>query len=284
MKLLSFRHQGRESYGIVDGDKAVDLAPLAAELGADLRGLLASGKLAGLKGRDLSALPGLALADIEFLPVIPNPEKIFCVGINYLSHVLETGNTVPKFPMIFTRFADSQAGHLQPMIRPLVSEMFDFEGELAVIIGKSGRHIKAADALSHVAGYSCYNDGSVRDWQKRTSQFIPGKNFSFTGGFGPWLVTTDDIPDPSKLKLQTRLNGQVVQDASTDDLIFPIATLVEYCSDFTNLYPGDVIITGTTGGVGWARTPPLWMKHGDTVEVEISGIGVLRNPVADEKA
>ena len=192
----------------------------------------------------------MTLDSIAFLPVIPDPRKIICIGINYRSHVEETGREIPINPMVFTRYADSQTGHLQPIIRPTVSSKLDFEGELAIVIGRHARHVQADRALEYVAGYSCYNDGSVRDWQRHTSQFAPGKNFPQTGGFGPWLVTTDEIPDPSKLTLTTRLNGEVVQHAKTDDLIFPAARLIEYCSTFTPLYPGDVIITGTTGGVG----------------------------------
>ena len=280
MKLCSFRHRGNESYGVVTGSGVVDLG--AGEgIGRDLKEALerdSLGRVRALTTRNAS----IPLSDIEFLPVIPNPGKIFCIGINYRSHVLETGRDMPTQPMIFTRFSDSQTGHLQPIVRPKVSEKLDFEGELAVVIGKRARHVSAGRALDYVAGYSAYNDGSVRDWQRHTSQFIPGKNFPQTGGFGPWLVTTDEIPDPSALTLQTRLNGEVVQDAKTNDLIFPVERLIEYCSTFTTLNPGDVIITGTTGGVGAFRQPPLWMKAGDIVEVEISGIGVLRNPVVDE--
>lgn len=186
--------------------------------------------------------------------------------------------------MFFTRFADSQTAHNGPIVRPIASEKLDFEGELAVVIGRPARHVKAVDAFDYVAGCSCYNDGSVRDWQKHTIQFTPGKNFPSTGGFGPWLVTADELADPSALSLTTRLNGEVVQQATTDDLIFDIPTLIQYCSTFTELRPGDVIITGTTGGVGAFRQPPLWMKPGDVVEVEISRIGVLKNTIVDERA
>lgn len=282
MKLVSFSHQGTASYGVVVGGGVIDVAPIAAEVGATLREALERGSVGAIKEWAFAQEPDVALEDITFLPAIPDPRKIFCVGINYRTHVEEAGREIPARPMIFTRFADSQAAHLQPIIRPRVSEKLDFEGELAVVIGKTARHVKAADALKHVAGYSCYNDGSVRDWQKHTIQFTPGKNFPSTGGFGPWLVTTDEIPDPSRLTLTTRLNGAVVQHATTDDLIFDTGTLIEYLSTFTTLYPGDVIITGTTGGVGAFRQPPLWMKPGDVVEVEISNIGILRNTVVDE--
>jgi 2-keto-4-pentenoate hydratase/2-oxohepta-3-ene-1,7-dioic acid hydratase in catechol pathway len=184
--------------------------------------------------------------------------------------------------MIFTRFANSQVGSGQPMIRPPESERFDYEGEMAVIIGKAGRRISRDTALTHVAGYACYNDGSIRDWQRHTSQFAPGKNFAATGGFGPWMVTTDEMPDVTKQTIATRLNGVEVQAAPISDLVFDVPALIAYCSTFTELVAGDVIVTGTTGGVGAYRVPPLWMKEGDVVEVEISGIGILRNPVKDE--
>ncbi|MBB3246259.1 2-keto-4-pentenoate hydratase/2-oxohepta-3-ene-1,7-dioic acid hydratase in catechol pathway [Herbaspirillum sp. Sphag64] len=278
MKFASYRHQGKESFGIVQGDRLFDLGHLG--LGDSLLQFLALGHYT--KAPSLTDATGLTLEEIEFLPVIPAPGKILCVGINYLSHVKETGRDVPKFPMFFTRFGDSQTAHGQAIIRPNASEKLDFEGELAVIIGKKARHVKAADALSYVAGYSCYNDGSVRDWQRHTIQFTPGKNFPSTGGFGPWLVTTDEVGDPSQLTLTTRLNGSIVQQARTDDLIFPVEQLIEYCSTFTELNPGDVIITGTTGGVGAFREPPLWMQPGDVVEVEISSIGTLVNRIEQE--
>ncbi|WP_373989768.1 fumarylacetoacetate hydrolase family protein [Duganella sp. BuS-21] len=279
MKFASFRHGGKETFGVVDGNAVIDLGD--AGLGRDLLEFLACGHHVTQKHLEASAVR-VPLEQLEYLPVIADPQKILCVGINYLSHVKETGREIPKFPMIFTRFADSQTGHGQPIVRPNASHKLDFEGELAVVIGKKARHVKAEDALGYIAGYSCYNDGSVRDWQKHSIQFIPGKNFPSTGGFGPWLVTPDEVGDPSALTLVTRLNGNVVQEARTDDLIFPIAELIEYCSTFTELNPGDVIITGTTGGVGAFREPPLWMQPGDVVEVEISRIGTLVNHVIQE--
>ena len=279
MKLVSFRLGGKETFGFVDGSAVVDLGN--AGLGNTLREFIANGHLTAEPRPAPGATRG-PLDQVEFLPVISDPQKVLCVGINYLSHVKETGRDIPKFPMIFTRFADSQVGHLQAIVRPNASHKLDFEGELAVIIGKKARHVKADEAFDYVAGYSCYNDGSVRDWQKHSIQFIPGKNFPATGGFGPWLVTKDEVGDPSQLSLTTRLNGNVVQEAKTDDLIFPIPQLLEYCTTFTELNPGDVIITGTTGGVGAFREPPLWMQPGDVVEVEISKIGTLVNQVAQE--
>jgi len=283
MKLVSFELDGKPSYGVVLGDEVVDLAPIAGKVGASLAEALARNSLAAIE-RWVAAgeAKPLALDKVRLLPVIPNPGKILCVGINYLSHVKETGREIPRHPMIFTRWADSQTAHGAAIVRPRASEKLDFEGELAIVIGASARHVRREAALDYVAGYACYNDGSVRDWQKHTIQFIPGKNFPSTGGFGPWLVTKDEVGDPSQLTLVTRLNGQVVQQARTDDLIFDVGTLIEYCSTFTELSPGDVIISGTTGGVGAFREPPLWMKAGDEVEVEISRIGTLRNTVVDE--
>ncbi|MGY2233684.1 fumarylacetoacetate hydrolase family protein [Pseudomonas gingeri] len=282
MKIASFLNQGIPSYGLVDGDQVVDLQSLKAELGYDLKAAITHGLLAGLTPERIAALPRLALAEVTFMPVIPNPGKVLCIGINYATHVRETGREMPTYPMIFTRFADSQTAHLQAILRPRISHKLDFEGELAIVIGKKARHVKAENALDHVAGYACYNDGSVRDWQKHTIQFVPGKNFPQTGGFGPWLVTADEIGDPQDLELTTRLNGQVMQHTSTSDMIFDVRKLIEYCSTFTELAPGDVIVSGTTGGVGAFREPPVWMKPGDVVEVEISGLGTLRNTIADE--
>jgi 2-keto-4-pentenoate hydratase/2-oxohepta-3-ene-1,7-dioic acid hydratase in catechol pathway len=283
MKFASFIVQGRTTYGVVEGTQVIDLESVKATFGTDLKQAIAINRLGELTPAVLAPLPRVALADITFLPVIENPGKVLCIGINYATHVRETGREMPTYPMIFTRFADSQVAHLQPIIRPKASHKLDFEGELAVVIGKTARHVKAADALEYVAGYACYNDGSVRDWQKHTIQFVPGKNFPDTGGFGPWLVTSDEIGDPQDLELTTRLNGQVMQHTSTSDMIFDVRHLIEYCSTFTELAPGDVIVSGTTGGVGAFREPPVWMKPGDTVEVEISGIGILRNSIADEQ-
>ena len=282
MKLVSFSHDGRQSYGVVVDDEIVDAAPIAAEAGHTLRQALERASLVRLAEFANDAKTRLAFDEVELLPVIPDPQKILCVGINYLTHVKETGREVPRYPMIFTRFADSQTAHGAPIVCPGASEQLDFEGELAVVIGRTARHVKAADALGYVAGYSCYNDGSVRDWQKHTIQFVPGKNFPATGAFGPWLVTADELGDPSRLTLSTRLNDVVVQEVRTDDMVFDVPSLIEYCSTFTELNPGDVIITGTPGGVGAFRNPPLWMKPGDVVEVEISGVGTLSNTIAGE--
>ncbi|MGJ5038551.1 fumarylacetoacetate hydrolase family protein [Bradyrhizobium sp. HKCCYLRH3059] len=280
MKLVSFVIDGRAGYGAVKGDGVVDLGRrLPAK---SLRALLEADALRDAAALLTSEPPDYPLDAITFAPVIPDPGKIICVGLNYRDHVAETGRTVTEKPALFARFPTSQVGHLQPVIRPGVSDHFDYEGELALVIGKAGRHVRREDALTHIAGYSCYNEGSIRDWQRHTSQFLSGKTFDQSGAFGPWLVTADEIPDPSKLTLQTRLNGETVQRTTTDLLITDVPDLIVYCSTIMTLLPGDVIVTGTPGGVGFKRTPPLFMKPGDTVEVEISGIGALRNPVTAE--
>lgn len=282
MRLASFSHGGRASYGIVNGNHVVDVGKLIGTQYPDLKSLLTAGP--DLVEKLRSQAPTLQIDEVTFLPVIPNPDKIFCAGLNYRSHVEETGRTESEKPVIFLRLAASQIGHGQPMVCPTISTQFDYEGELAVVIGKRGRHISRDNALNHIAGYSCYNDGSLRDWQRHTSQWTPGKNFPATGAFGPWLVTADEIPDPTKLSLATRLNGQTVQSATVDLLIFSIPEIIEYVSAWSELVPGDVIATGTPGGVGFKRNPPLLMKAGDVVEVDISGIGILRNPIEDEQS
>ena len=282
MKVASFKVGSVASYGVVSEEGVIDAGRRLKNF-PTLKSLLAGGSL-----DDLHKLQGeradYPLASLELLPTVPDPDKIFCVGVNYATHLAESGHPTPPHPMIFTRFANSQVGSGQPMIRPPESERFDYEGELAVIVGKRGRRISKDHALQHVAGYACYNDGSIRDWQRHTSQFTPGKNFAGTGGFGPWMVTTDEIQDVSQQTIATRVNGMEVQAAPISDLVFDVPTLIAYCSTFTELVPGDVIVTGTTGGVGAYRVPPLWLKHGDVVEVEVSGIGILRNPVRDEVA
>jgi 2-keto-4-pentenoate hydratase/2-oxohepta-3-ene-1,7-dioic acid hydratase in catechol pathway len=277
MRLMSFETNGPASWGIVDGDTVIDLGSKAPSLRAALTNLPAL-------TADTAGLPRHALSAVTFLPPIPDPDKIICIGLNYLTHILEGGRPKPEQPTIFTRWANSQVGHDQPIIRPNASNTLDFEAELAVIIGKPARHVSEADAVSVIAGYSCYNDGSVREWQRHSSQFGPGKNFPRTGGFGPYLVTPDEAGDVTHASLVCRLNGEEMQRATIDDLVFAIPKLITYCSTFTELVPGDVIITGTTGGVGAYRTPPVWMKPGDVVEVEISGVGLLRNTVVQEHA
>ena len=281
MKFASFKIDNSATWGLVDGDAVADVGALLRDRCPDLKSAIAAGALS-----DAVALAPKArrypLTKITWLPVIPNPDKILCIGLNYEMHRKETGRTEVENPTVFGRFASSQTGHLTNIIRPRVSTDLDYEGELALVIGKGGRYIKRADALGHIAGYACYNEGSVRDYQRHTHQYTPGKNFPSTGAFGPWMVTPDETGDVGPFRLQTRLNGQVVQDTTIDQMIFDIPRQIEYCSSFTRLEPGDVIVTGTPGGVGSRRTPPLWMKPGDVVEVEIDRIGVLRNTLADE--
>lgn len=275
-RYLSFRRpDGTPSFGRMGDGKVADLgAPGAAAYLAD-----------ALEG-DLAALAPTAehsLASVRLLPPVPNPKKILCIGLNYATHVAETGREQKEFPAVFTRWADTLVAAGEPLVRPRESTHFDYEGELAVVIGKGGRRIPPEQAMAHVAGYAIFNDGSVRDWQRHNIQFIPGKNFPDTGGFGPELVTPDEVADLASLRVQTRLNGELVQDQPISDLIWDIPFLISYCSTFTRLSPGDVIATGTPGGVGDKRKPPLYMNAGDTVEVAIGSIGKLTNPIVDDQ-
>jgi 2-keto-4-pentenoate hydratase/2-oxohepta-3-ene-1,7-dioic acid hydratase in catechol pathway len=282
MRVMSFEIDGRRTFGVVKGESVIDAGKRLGSRG--LRDVLIGGELGALRRLE-SERPDYALADVTFLPPIPDAAaKLLCIGINYMPHIKEMGRERPEYPVVFVRFADSIVGHGQPLVRPRASERFDYEGELAVVIGKRARHVSRERAFDYVAGYSCFNDGSIRDYQRHSQQFTPGKNFHHSGSFGPWLVTTDEQPAPAKLRLRTRLNGEVVQDESVGELCFDVSQLIEYCSTWTQLEPGDVIVTGTPGGVGAGRTPPLWMKAGDTVEVDIEGIGVLQNPIVDELA
>ena len=282
MKLLTYRHRGVETYGVAVDGGVIDAGRRLGGRYAGLRAVLATGALDEVRSATAGQKPDAPLADIEFLPPIRDPGKLICVGLNYKTHVEETGNTEGPNPSIFVRFADSVVGHGQPMVKPRLSDKFDYEGELAVVIGRPAWHVSAADALGVVAGYACFNDGSVRDFQRHTSQWTPGKNFRASGAFGPWVVTADEIPDPTRLTLTTRLNGREMQRATTDLLIYTIPVIIAYVTSFTPLAPGDVIATGTPGGVGSRRTPPVWMAKGDEIEVEISSIGVLRNPIVEE--
>jgi 2-keto-4-pentenoate hydratase/2-oxohepta-3-ene-1,7-dioic acid hydratase in catechol pathway len=285
VKLATFAILGKVSYGAVVGDGIVDLRPhLGESRYPTLKSVLAARALDAARAAAERERPDHRLLDVELRPVIPDATKILCVGLNYHAHRDETGHRDPTaHPALFIRYADTQVGHGQPLVLPRNAKDFDYEGELAVVIGKRARHVPASRALEYVAGYSCYHDGSLRDWQFHTSQWTPGKNFPGTAGFGPWLVTTDELSDPSKLTLVTRLNGKEMQRAPTDLMIFDVPTIIEYVTGFTELLPGDVIATGTPGGVGFKREPPVFMKAGDAAEVEISGIGVLRNPVVAEK-
>ena len=274
MRWMTFLHDSQEGFGYVDGEQVTDVSGHGF---ATLKDAIAAAALDDLASK---SGPTHALSQIEYRPVITQPNKILCAGLNYHAHREETGRgDGDTRPTIFTRFAAAQMGHLQPMVRPRESNTLDFEGEIALIIGKPGRRISQDDALSHVAGYSIYNDGSVREWQRFTSQFTPGKNFHATGGFGPWMMTPDEVGDPYAMHLTTRLNGEVMQDADASLLIFNFQELIEFCSTWVELEAGDVIVTGTPGGVGAARKPPVFMDAGDSIEVEVSPIGVLRNPV-----
>jgi len=281
MKLASYMADGKACFGVVAGDGVITLNQRLGGRYASLRDALAPDALVEIRKVADAGKPDHRLTDIKWLPVIPNPEKILCAGINYRSHAAETGREVPKQPSMFIRLANTLAAHDGEMIRPSVSQSFDFEGELAVVIGRAGRHIPVERALDHVAGYTCFVDGSVRDYQKFS--VTSGKNFPATGPLGPRIVTSDEIADPSRLTLVTRLNGQEVQKSSTDLLIHAVPQIIAFCSDFTPLTPGDVIATGTPEGVGHRRNPPLWMKPGDVLEVEISRIGTLHSRVVDEK-
>ncbi|MGP1676606.1 MAG: fumarylacetoacetate hydrolase family protein [Burkholderiales bacterium] len=282
MKLASYMHDGAACYGSVVGDGIIDLSRRIGAHYPDIRTLLADGGLGQAQQACAGQAPDLRLAALRLLPVIPNPGKILCIGLNYDDHRKEGRHEKTEVPAVFVRFAESQVGHEQPMLRPRESHKFDFEGEIAVIIGKSGRRIAEEAAWDYVAGYSCYNDGSVRDWQHATTQWTAGKNFAATGSFGPWMVTADEIAPGSVLTLVTRLNGVEMQRSTTEFLIHSIPRLISYLSTWVALAPGDVIVTGTPGGVGARREPPVWMKPGDVIEVEVDRVGVLRNSVADD--
>jgi 2-keto-4-pentenoate hydratase/2-oxohepta-3-ene-1,7-dioic acid hydratase in catechol pathway len=281
VKLASYLVAGRPSFGIVTDGGIIDVPRRLPEI-PDLKSALAMiGGLDWLRGIEHET-PDLAADRLRFLPPVTHPDKIFCIGLNYRDHAAEVAKPLPPHPTVFVRFPDAQTGHNEPMIRPRVSTKYDFEGELAVVIGRDARHVSAEEALGCVAGYSCFSDGSVRDWQGHTTQFTPGKNFYRSGAMGPYLVTADEVPDPSVLNVWTRLNGETVQDGRVSDMIFSVGALIAYLSTFTPLSAGDVIATGTPSGVGQARKPPLYLKGGDVLEVEIPTIGLLRNPIVDE--
>ncbi|CAN5410938.1 fumarylacetoacetate hydrolase family protein [soil metagenome] len=284
MKFISYEASGQARWGVVEGPSTItDLSAIAPTLMA----ALSTWSLEDLAAqvRNVPAQQKrLSLDAVKLLPVIPNPKRILCVGLNYDEHRIEANRAKTEKPTLFTRFASSQVAHGQPLIVPIESERFDYEGEIAIVIGKGGRRISEAAAWDHVAGYSAYNDGSVRDWQAHTTQWTAGKNFSGTGSFGPWLVSARSWRDGEPVTLETRLNGQVMQKGDTSQLIFPVPTLIAYISAFTPLEAGDVIVTGTPAGVGFKREPAVFMKDGDTVEVEVSGVGVLSNPVVAEAA
>ncbi|TAL04229.1 MAG: FAA hydrolase family protein [Rhodospirillaceae bacterium] len=277
MKFVSYEYNHGPSFGAVIDKDIVDLS----DAGPSLRAVLASGPLSNLRAVVASRKPSVALDHVVLHQVVPDAARIICVGRNYADHAAEFGGVPPTDPNLFIRTTKSLVGHEQSVVCPRASVQYDFEGELAVVIGRGGRHIPADRALSHVAGYTCFLDGSVRDYQKHS--FTAGKNFDSSGACGPWLVPGSEIPDPQDLTLTTRLNGEVVQHASTSQMVFSVAQIIAYISIFTHLEPGDVIATGTPAGVGGGRKPPLWMKPGDRIEVEISKVGILANTVIPER-
>ncbi len=282
MKLASYIAGGKPAFGLVTDIGVITLSDRLGERSFTLReALREDGVLDEMLNLATGAEPDRRLEEINFLPVIMDPGKILCVGINYRSHAAEHGHAVLEKPNIFTKFTDCLAGHEGEIIRPKASSQLDFEGELAVVIGKAGRAIPARNALSYVAGYTCFCDGSVRDFIKMS--LITGKNFPSTSPLGPWMMTADEISDPAKLTLTTRLNGVQMQHSGTDMMMHDVPALIAYCSTFTPLSPGDIIATGTPEGIGARRNPPVWMKAGDVLEVEISRIGTLRVRVADER-
>lgn len=279
MQIVQFSVAGVISSGVMTAEGIADLGAVDPELAAvdRLVAISATTDLAALARSSPVHLP----ADVRWLPPVAPTSKIFCIGLNYRAHASEAGLSVPDRMSIFLRLADSLTGHLEPIIRPGVSDQFDFEGELAVVIGRGGRHIRKENALHHVGGYSCFADNSVRDFQRHSTQVTPGKNFPSSGAMGPWVATSEGM-NAGDTMLRTFLNGQMVQEASTSDMIFPISEAIAYISSWTELRPGDVISTGTPSGVGLGRTPPLWMKPGDRLRIEIEGLGTLENRVQAE--
>lgn len=283
MKLMSYVTPQRASFGVVIGNHVIDMGSRLAGACPDLKSAIAQGLLPRIAALADNAPADFLLEEIVPLPVIPNPARILCAGLNYVAHRAEGNHkTEAAAPTFFLRLPESQVGHDRPLVCPRESHQFDYEAEVAVVIGKAGRRIPKERALDHVVGISAYNDGSVRDWQLQMGQWTPGKNFPATGAFGPWLVTADELPPDRKLSLVCRLNGQEMQRTTTDMMMFDIPTLIAFVSTFTTLEPGDVLVTGTPGGVGLRRDPQVWMKHGDVVEVELEGVGVLRNTVVKE--
>ncbi len=284
MRLLTFVHSGTEQAGVRRGDQVFPVTSILPDAPATLRGLLAADGLGQLQsGLDASDATGIDIGDIEYRPVIPDAGKIICIGRNYAAHAAEGGAETPTFPEIFYRGTTTLIAHQAPIIRPQASTDLDFEGEFALLIGRSCRHATEDNALDFVAGYTLFNDATLRDYQRFSTQWTIGKNFDGTGAFGPELVTADELPPGmAGLTLTTTLNGEQMQNGNTDNLVFPVRTLIAILSKCMTLEPGDVVVTGTPAGVGSARTPPVWMKHGDTVEIEVEGLGKLINTVQDE--
>lgn len=283
MKLLSYVHNGTAGYGALkEPGQLVDLTRRLHGV-SGLRDLLGQGRLAEAAEIVEKSEATLAFDSVRLLPVIPNPSKIICIGINYVAHATEAGRKVGDHPVVFHRFAESLAAHNEPLLCPVAAEQFDYEGELAVIIGKGGSHIDRRNAMQHVAGYSCFNDASARDWQFHTHQYGMGKNFRRTGAFGPWMVTADEIEDYRKIELRTELNGEVMQEGKLDQLAFDVPAIISYVSKAMPWLPGDVISTGTPSGVGFKREPPVLLKPGDSIDIHVSQVGVLHNGVELER-
>lgn len=282
MKLISFRRDGRPAWGVLRDDGVVDMAARSEGRRPTLKGAIAAGMLADIAAEADGVAPDCALDDVGLTLPIPDPEKIFCVGQNYAAHIHEMGMKIPDFPSIFMRTPSSFSAHGEDIVRPSVSDCFDYEAELTAVIGKRARHVAEADALGVVAGYTIMNDGSVRDWQRMGPMVTQGKNFYRSGALGPCLTTTDEIPDPAALTVETRVNGEVRQHSPTNDMVFTVQRLIHVISTFTWLEPGDMISTGSPAGVAAGFHPPKWLKAGDVVEMEIAGIGILRNAVVDE--
>src|SRR5205085_9759874 len=291
MKIAGFEADGGLHLGVVEGEDIIDLQAVDKSIPSDLGEILrqSNGELSGLRdsAKRAAASARRPLKGLKFGLPVARPGKVICLGLNYLDHVKEGPNrdNIPKFPSIFMRGLTSMVPHEQPILRPKASEQLDYEAEMMLVVGKRAKHLTLANATSCVAGYVCGNEGSVREFQRKSTQWDMGKNFDRTGGFGPWMVTAHDLPDAAKgLKIQSRLNGTAMQSDNTDNMMFPIPEMLAYITQGISLEPGDVIFTGTPSGVGHARKPPVWMKSGDTVEVEIEQVGILRNPIADEKA
>lgn len=284
MRLLTFFHGGVEQVGVRRGSSVIPVRDLVPDMPASIMGILTQGNLDALiNALETHSDDGIPVADIQYQTLIPRPGKVVCIGRNYAAHAAEGGADVPTFPEVFMRGATSLIPHNGSIVRPQCSEMLDFEGEIALVIGKQCRHASDDNALDHVAGYSLFHDATIRNYQKFSSQWTVGKNFDGTGAFGPELVTADELPDGVVgLTLTTRLNGKLMQEGHTDQLIFPVRKLITILSEAMTLEPGDVIVTGTPAGVGFARKPPVWLKAGDQVEIEVEGIGKLVNTVQDE--
>jgi 2-keto-4-pentenoate hydratase/2-oxohepta-3-ene-1,7-dioic acid hydratase in catechol pathway len=289
MRLFSYQDSNKNKrVGLLrakDSSEFIDLAATDASLPTTLLEIISNGHamshIASLANKPAAVIQ--SIQGVNFIPLVDRPGKIICLGLNYADHAAEGGHARPEYPAFFMRGPSSLAAHLQPLIRPKVSDKFDYEAELAFVVGKTARHLTAANALEHVAGYSAFNDGSLRDYQRKSTQWTIGKNFDTTGGFGPWLVTPDELPPAADgLRIQSRLNGQIMQDANTKNFLWGIVETLVLITECMTLEPGDVVITGTPAGVGYARKPPVFMKAGDTIEIDIEGVGVLSNPIADE--